>query len=240
MTITWQAILVYTIAMIPVAMVSIFGFIKLFGESWIKKQMYSELETHKNKLLRETEKLKIELNKDFDKSVRYNQTEMQLIQELWLSLVEAVANTTLVSSRGKTYPDLSKMPDIEKEYVIDQLQIPDKYKCNLKASHDQVQLNKFYDRNNLYKAHESIGVAIKLYYKFGIVSDSNIDNKIEKLIQLMSLSLAEENIRIQIGDGAARDNSDNFIKHHSGLLDDIKNEIRLRMRNPAYFTAPQG
>jgi hypothetical protein len=107
------------------------GLFRLFGEKWIASKFDKQLEAYKHAQQREIEKLRLDINTQFDRVSKLHQHEFDVLPTLWTKLSEAYGKVSQFVSPLQSYPDLNRMTQPRLEDFLEKSELEKWQKAEL-------------------------------------------------------------------------------------------------------------
>lgn len=107
-----------------------YGLFLFFGKKWIENKFATRLEEYKAAQNKELEDFKFKVNTLFNRAVNIHEKEYDVLPTAWAQLQDALGLISSLVSPLQTYPDFSRLRDIEirailKDYKWQDYQIDD-------------------------------------------------------------------------------------------------------------------
>jgi hypothetical protein len=113
------------------------GLFHLFGQKWLESKFDQQLEKYKHAQQKELEKLRLEINTQFDRVTKLHQHEFDILPTLWARLHDAFGQTAHFVSPFQSYPDLNRMTAEHLESFLSKSELEDWQKGELANTHDK-------------------------------------------------------------------------------------------------------
>ncbi len=157
---------------------------KLFGEKWMAARFDERLAAYKHAQQAELEKLKFEINKLMDRTVKLHQKEFEVIPEAWGLLNDAFNIVRPVALGLAFSPNVNMMLPGQFEYFLEQIPLaawqkdelrnaPDKtmYYCDAIVWHDFNRAQDSCGQFHIYLTKNGIFIPAELMAKFSALDD---------------------------------------------------------------------
>jgi hypothetical protein len=113
------------------------GMFKLFGNKWLESKFDKQLEAYKHAQQRELEKLRLEINTQFDRVSKLHQHEFDVLPTLWTKLSESFGAVAQFVSPMQSYPDLNRMSALHLEEFLEKSELEKWQRAELLIENDK-------------------------------------------------------------------------------------------------------
>lgn len=86
-----------------------YAIFRFLGKKWIENKFAERLETYKNKLQKELENTRYEINALFSRVTKIHEKEFEVLPEAWHKMHNALGSASQFVSYTRDYPDLNHM-----------------------------------------------------------------------------------------------------------------------------------
>ncbi len=119
---------------IVVAVGAAWALFRYLGDKWITNKFDESLETFKHAQSQEIERLRFKINTAFDRMVKLNNQEFEILPEIWNRMIDVYSATMAFVSPFQSYPDLDRLTTIELEHFLSQSKLHDYQKDDLRSA----------------------------------------------------------------------------------------------------------
>jgi len=113
--------------------VVLYWILKTFGKKWLDEKFSKRLEEFKHFQNQEFEHYKFKINKLFNRVLKIQEKEFEVLPEIWIKLQLAYSAINILTASLKSYPDLDRMNQKELEEFLSNLSYPEYQKDELRT-----------------------------------------------------------------------------------------------------------
>ena len=223
-----------------VVLASLAGFaywlFKQFSDKWLTAKFSERLEAYKHEQQKELEELRFKISGLLDRTTKLYQREFEVLPEAWAKLVIAHATVQGVVAALQQYPDLDQMNPKQLEEFIQNSQLRQWQKDELRSSQSKT---KYYQGASnwvrMWDAQEVCREYFVYERKNGIFIRNEIKEAFNAISGLMNDALFEYKFELQHGDTDNRNHLERwadrtkFSKQSKQLLDDVEKIVQRRL-----------
>jgi hypothetical protein len=126
------------------------------GKHWIDNRFARDLEKYKREQESELEKLRLKINTLFNKVLKTQEREYDILPTLWSKLQKLRREVSIAVSVLKELPDLNIYDKESLERFIKDNEIPESVAKNLHTEENKIKVyNKYLDLKQMHKAHKA-------------------------------------------------------------------------------------
>jgi len=206
----------------------IWKLLQAFGSKWLSAEFDKRLKALQHEQDKEIERLRSDLTKAFDRRSKLHQREFEVLPEVWAKACDAFWHTRSLVSPIQSHPDLSRMSGPQLESFIENCELLDWQKAELRQEKDQ----SLYYRDKIFwhrlqNTRRLVTEASNSLGKLGIFINKDTSKKLDDLTSLLWSSLAEEEMNhAERPVPRLRDDISRLMKDGEGLMEDLESEIR--------------
>ncbi|BAI95718.1 hypothetical protein Sj15T_00670 [Sphingobium sp. TA15] len=159
---------------------------RYLGDKWITNKFSASLEAFKHAHQQELERLKLQINTKFDRTVKLHGNEFEVLPEIWSKLNTSYNSTRALSSPGQQMVLLDQMSEGQLDYFLSQQDIPEYQKDGLKTNPDKN--NAFFEIsfwNRHFAAAEDARALTSYLHVKGIFLGQEIRSKIKEMEDIL-------------------------------------------------------
>jgi hypothetical protein len=114
-----------------------FAVFRFLGSKWIENKFAGQLERHKHEQAKELEELRHKINSAFNRLTKIHEKEFEVLPQAWYKLQDALGRISGVTSLLQQYPDLDRMGATQLAEFIQQSDLFDFEKEELRKTNDK-------------------------------------------------------------------------------------------------------
>lgn len=152
------------------------------GKRWIDSRFAKDIEKYKSEQDLELEKLKLKINTMFNKVLKTQEREYDILPALWCKLQKLRTELSRAVISFRELPDLNRYDNESLEIFIKQEEIPEAVAEDLRKKADKINVySKYLDNKQMHEAHKAFYDFHEYYEGNRIFINPELKNKFSQI-----------------------------------------------------------
>lgn len=152
------------------------------GKRWIDSRFAKDIEKYKSEQELELEKLKLKINTMFNKVLKTQEKEYDILPALWCKLQKLRTEVSRAVTSFRSLPDLNTYDEESLEIFIEQEKIPEEVAADLRNKTNKINVySRYLDIKQMHEAHKAFNDFHEYYEGNKIFINPELKNKFSKI-----------------------------------------------------------
>jgi hypothetical protein len=203
---------------------------KFLATKWIDNRFATSLEAFRHKHQEEIERLRFQINTQFDRMTKLHQYEFNVLPQIWSLLNDAYRGSLVLTSSLREYPDLDNMAEAQFFEFVEACRLPSWQKKELK---DTDRKNNYYVKKIFWlELHDAKQLSDKFHdymMKNSIFMSEEISDRFHAMDDLIRRTIIEQDTYRRTQQPVSAKEAERLGSQGPRMLNELKSIVQKRL-----------